>query len=64
MLVADFGQSSRQAGGLLARFHRRGHVQATDVINLLEGAGFELVDDGSVGLQSLQFALATAPSSV
>jgi len=62
VLVVDFG--ARQSGGILARFHRHGHVAAADVMHLLGEAGLEIVDTGAVGFGDLQFVLAEAPRAV
>ena len=57
VLVADFAQAQSRSG-LLAHFHRHGHVDARDVMALLEEAQFRCVESGPVGISSLHFVLA------
>jgi ubiquinone/menaquinone biosynthesis C-methylase UbiE len=55
--VVDFGSRADHVG-FLAHFHRHGHVDPREIGSLLEGAGFRAVDEGPVGLSSLQYVLA------
>jgi ubiquinone/menaquinone biosynthesis C-methylase UbiE len=57
VLVADFAHAQARSG-LLARFHRHGHVDPREIITLLEQEGFRPVESGPVGISSLQFVLA------
>lgn len=57
VLVVDFGVAQRKSG-LLAHFHRHGHVDPREIVALLDEAGFRCVESGPVGISSLQFVLA------
>jgi ubiquinone/menaquinone biosynthesis C-methylase UbiE len=59
VLVVDFGQPQPKSG-LLAHFHRHGYVDPREIVALLGEAGLRCVDSGSVGISSLQYALAEA----
>jgi ubiquinone/menaquinone biosynthesis C-methylase UbiE len=58
VLVVDFGAPQRKSG-LLAHFHRHGHVDPQEIIALLDEAGFRCVESGAVGISNLQFVLAS-----
>lgn len=58
VLAVDFGRPQNRRG-LLAHFHRHGHVELSALIELLSGAGLNAVDSGAVGTRDLQFVLAT-----
>lgn len=62
VLAVDFAAPARERKGLLARFHRHGHLALRDIVELLSEAGLTVVESGSVGVGDLQFAVATAPS--
>ncbi|MGH9387825.1 MAG: class I SAM-dependent methyltransferase [Vicinamibacterales bacterium] len=57
VLVVDFAQAQSKSG-LLAHFHRHGHVDPREIIALLDETGFRCVESGPVGISSLQFVLA------
>jgi ubiquinone/menaquinone biosynthesis C-methylase UbiE len=63
VLVVDFGKPQARHG-LLAHFHRHGHVAVEDIESVLTNAGFTTVRTGPVGLRDLQFVLATAANDV
>lgn len=60
LLVVDFGRP-QERHGILAHFHRHGHVDFADVRAMLMDAGFTVTQDGPVGFSSLQFVLASTP---
>ena len=60
LLIVDFGRPSAK-NGILAHFHRHGHVDFADVRAMLTDVGFTLREDGPVGFSSLEFVLASAP---
>jgi ubiquinone/menaquinone biosynthesis C-methylase UbiE len=62
VLAVDFATPARERQGLLARFHRHGHLALRDIVELLSEADLRVVETGSVGVSDLQFAVATAPS--
>jgi len=59
LLVVDFSRPQVKRG-ILAHFHRHGHVDFADVRTMLTDAGFRVMEDGPVGFSSLQFVLAWA----
>ena len=60
LLVVDFGRPQNRHG-ILAHFHRHGHVHFADVNATLTDTGFMVMEEGPVGFNSLQFVLALAP---
>jgi ubiquinone/menaquinone biosynthesis C-methylase UbiE len=60
LLVVDFDRP-QERHGILAHFHRHGHVDFVDVRAMLTDAGFAVTEEGPVGFSSLQFVLALAP---
>ncbi|OFW31434.1 MAG: hypothetical protein A3H97_18590 [Acidobacteria bacterium RIFCSPLOWO2_02_FULL_65_29] len=60
LLVVDFGRPQNRHG-ILAHFHRHGHVDFADVRAMLTDAGFAATDAGPVRFSSLQFVRASAP---
>lgn len=59
--VVDFEGSARQAGSVLSRFHRHGHIKPGDLSALAKDAGFSSVESGPIGFRNLHFVLAAAP---
>ena len=57
VLVVDFG-TPQDKSGFLAHFHRHGHVDPRQIVSLLGEAGFHAIDQGAVGVSSLQYVLA------
>ena len=61
-LVVDFGLSAARPKGLLAHFHHRhGSVSLEEIVRLLNDAGLKIVENGPVGIEDLNFVLASAP---
>ena len=63
VFVVDFGRAQSRRG-LLAHFHRHGHVAVEDIESVLTNAGFSTIRTGPVGLRDLQFVLARAADDV
>jgi ubiquinone/menaquinone biosynthesis C-methylase UbiE len=58
VLFVDFGSSTRNRKGLGRHFrHGHGSIDLSEMIELLRGAGFEIVESGAVGMKDLCFAL-------
>jgi ubiquinone/menaquinone biosynthesis C-methylase UbiE len=57
LLVVDFAKPQDRSG-MLAHFHRHGHVDPREIVALLDDAGFHVTNQGAVGVSSLQYALA------
>ena len=58
LLAVDFVQRSGGRKGLLGHFHPHGRVEPRALIELVGGAGLDVVDSGGVGAWDLQFVLA------
>jgi ubiquinone/menaquinone biosynthesis C-methylase UbiE len=61
VLAVDFGTSPTQKRGIVAHFHRHGHISLAEIIAIFSEAGLDIVDSGAVGISDLQFVLAAAP---
>jgi ubiquinone/menaquinone biosynthesis C-methylase UbiE len=62
VFVVDFGKPQSRRG-LLAHFHRHGHVALAEIETILANLGFATVRTGPVGLRELQYIVAQAPNS-
>jgi ubiquinone/menaquinone biosynthesis C-methylase UbiE len=62
VLVVDFGTTPRGKKSLIGHFHRHGHVDLRDIVEVLNDAGLSVIESGAVGIRNLHFAVATAPS--
>ena len=60
VLAVDFGTSPAQRG-IVAHFHRHGHVSLAEIIAIFNETGLSIVDSGAVGISDLQYLLAAAP---
>ena len=60
VFVVDFGKPQSRRG-LLAHFHRHGHVAVEDIEGLLGDIGLTTRQTGSVGFLDLGFVIAEAP---
>jgi ubiquinone/menaquinone biosynthesis C-methylase UbiE len=58
VVAVDFGRAKRR--GLLAHFHRHGHVEVEDIVNLFADAGLTPTRTGPVGMNDLNFVVAEA----
>lgn len=63
VLAVDFATPAKERKGLLPRLHRHGHMAVRDIVALLSEAGLMVVENGSVGVGDLHFAVATAPGA-
>ena len=61
VLAVDFGTSATQKGGIVAHFHRHGHISLAEIVAILSETGLSIVESGAVGISDLQFVLAAAP---
>ncbi len=62
VLAVDFGTSPSQKRGIVAHFHRHGHISLAEIVAIFSEAGMSIVESGAVEISDLQFVLATAPS--
>jgi ubiquinone/menaquinone biosynthesis C-methylase UbiE len=63
LLAVDFARAQARRG-LLAHFHRHGHVSVEDIMAVLANVGLTIVRSGPVGLNDLQFVLAEVPQDL
>jgi ubiquinone/menaquinone biosynthesis C-methylase UbiE len=54
VLAVDFGRAQAKRG-LLAHFHRHGHVAIEDIVAVPGNAGFTVLNSGPVGMSNLNF---------
>ena len=59
VLAVDFGRPQARRG-LLAHFHRHGHVPVEDIASMFGTAGLTTVTTGPVGMNDMHFVLAEA----
>lgn len=58
-LIVDFGGHEPKRKGILGHLHfKHGYIKTSDVEELLNGAGFRIVNTGAVGIRNLGFFLA------
>ena len=60
LLAIDFGTSPGQKG-IVAHFHRHGHISLTEMVAISRGAGLKIIECGAVGIGDLEYVLAAAP---
>jgi ubiquinone/menaquinone biosynthesis C-methylase UbiE len=58
LVAVDFGRAKRR--GLLAHFHRHGHVNVEDIVRLFVDAGLGPTRTGPLGMNDLNFVVADA----
>ena len=61
VLAVDFGTSLAQKKGIVAHFHRHGHINLAEIVAIFNETGLDIVESGAAGISDLQFVLATAP---
>jgi ubiquinone/menaquinone biosynthesis C-methylase UbiE len=61
VLAVDFGTSPTQKRGIVAHFHRHGHISLAEIVAIFSEPGLSIVDSGAVGIGDLEFVLAEAP---
>lgn len=64
VLVVDFARSGRRKKCFFGHFHRHGSVDLSEIVAMLVGAEFEVVESGPVGMRELQYAIGTVPHSI
>jgi ubiquinone/menaquinone biosynthesis C-methylase UbiE len=58
VVAVDFGRAKRR--GLLAHFHRHGHVEVEDIVKLFVDAGLRPTRTGPLGMNDLNYVVAEA----
>jgi len=59
MLAVDFGWSARDKS-LIDRIHGRGGLASRDIVELLTGAGMQVLESGAAGVMNLHYALGSS----
>jgi len=59
VVAVDFGRAERR--GLLAHFHRHGHVELEEMIKLFVDSGLRPTRTGPLGMNDLEFVVAQTP---
>ncbi len=60
LLAIDFGTAPGKKG-IVAHFHRHGHINLTEMATIFEEAGLSIRDRGALGIGDLQYVVAVAP---
>ena len=60
LLAIDFGTSPGEKG-IVAHFHRHGHINLSEMAAIFRGAGLQISESGSVGIGDLEYLLAVSP---
>jgi ubiquinone/menaquinone biosynthesis C-methylase UbiE len=63
VFAIDFGDPAEGGKGLLTHFHRHGYVKPSDLMRMLNEAGFPAVETGPLGTRNLHYASARVPWS-
>lgn len=58
-VIVDFGGADQRRKGILGHFHvRHGYIKMSDILDLLKGAGFQVTENGALGVRNLSFVVA------
>jgi ubiquinone/menaquinone biosynthesis C-methylase UbiE len=60
LLAIVFGTSPGEKG-IVAHFHRHGHINLSEMAAIFRGAGLQISENGSVGIGDLEYLLAVSP---
>jgi ubiquinone/menaquinone biosynthesis C-methylase UbiE len=60
VLAIDFGTSPGQRG-IVAHFHRHGHISLAEMVLIFSEAGLDIAESGTVGIGDLQYVLGRVP---
>jgi ubiquinone/menaquinone biosynthesis C-methylase UbiE len=60
VLAVDFGAPAGGRKGVLGHLHGHGGVDVREILELLDAAGFHIVEGGPVGVKAMNFVLAAA----
>lgn len=61
VVAIDFGEPAQNGMRISAHFHRHGHVKFSDLVSMMNAAGFPTVAVGPVGTRNLHYASARVP---
>jgi ubiquinone/menaquinone biosynthesis C-methylase UbiE len=60
LLAIDFGTGPGEKG-IVAHFHRHGHINLSEMAAIFNGAGLRISESGRVGIVDLEYLLAVSP---
>jgi len=60
LLAIDFGTAPGEKG-IVAHFHRHGHINLSEMAAIFRGAGLQMSESGRVGVGDLEYLLAISP---
>ena len=60
VLAIDFGISPGEKG-IVAHFHRHGHINLAEMATIFSETGLNIAQSGPVGIGDMEYVLATAP---
>lgn len=60
LLAVDFGTSPKTKG-IIAHFHRHGHINLAEMVAIFHQAGMNIMESGDVGIADLKFVVAVTP---
>jgi len=60
VLAVDFGASPGERG-IVAHFHRHGHISLAEMVDIFSETGLRIEESGAIGIGDLQFVLGVAP---
>ncbi|HEX4757999.1 MAG TPA: methyltransferase domain-containing protein [Terracidiphilus sp.] len=61
VLAVDFGTSQARGKGIVAHFHRHGHISFAELAGLFSEVGMQIAESGAVGIVDLKYVIAVAP---
>ena len=62
LLAIDFG-TAPGAKGIVAHFHRHGHINLEEMVGIFSAAGLDIYEKGPVQIGDLEYVIATAPAN-
>jgi len=60
LLAIDFG-TAPGTKGIVAHFHRRGHINLAEMVRIFQEVGMGITDRGALGIGDLEYVIAVAP---
>ena len=61
LLAIDFGTAPGKKG-IVAHFHRHGHISLAEMVTIFQEVGLEIADRGHLGIGDLEYVVGIAPS--
>lgn len=60
LLAIDFG-TAPGTNGIVAHFHRHGHINLAEMVTIFRNAGLSIRESGAVGIGDLEYVVAAVP---